>query len=93
MDWQFGLENSCSTFIDQDGEFKSSAFLTLETLSSTSKGRMSPMTTTILLAKSTLYEVTPVRFLGDQEEKRSVIKFMSFEQNQHGRFFTNIQRN
>jgi hypothetical protein len=44
----------------QDGEFQSSAFLTLDTLSSTSKGRMSPITTTILLSMSTLYEVTPV---------------------------------
>lgn len=45
----------------QDGEFQSSAFLTLETLSSTSKGIMSPITTTILLSRSTLYEVTPVQ--------------------------------
>jgi hypothetical protein len=46
--------------VHQDGEFQSSAFLTLDTLSSTSKGRMSPITTTVLLSKSTLYEVTPV---------------------------------
>jgi len=48
--------------VHQDGEFQSSAFLTFETLSSTSKGRMSPITTTILVSKSTLYEVTPSIF-------------------------------
>jgi len=45
----------------EDGEFQSSAFFTLETLSSTSKGIMSPITTTILLSRSTLYELTPVQ--------------------------------
>lgn len=40
-------------------EFQSSAFFTLDTLSNTSKGRMSPITTTILVSRSTLYELTP----------------------------------
>lgn len=41
-------------------EFQSSAFFTLDTLSNTSNGRMSPITTTILVSRSTLYELTPV---------------------------------
>lgn len=56
--------------VHQDGEFQSSAFLTFETLSSTSKGRMSPITTTILVSKSTLYEVTPAFENNEKRQKK-----------------------
>jgi len=55
------------------GEFQSSAFLTLETLCNTSKGRMSPLTTTILVSRSTLYELTPVQ----KHKKRPLLEIGS----------------
>jgi hypothetical protein len=86
MDWQFEVEN----VVLQDGEFQSSAFFTFETLSSTSKGRMSPVTTTILVSKSTLYEVTPV-FEKRQKEIRSVLGethyFIVIHKQKHTRFY------
>jgi len=52
------------------GEFQSSAFLTLETLCNTSKGRMSPLTTTIFVSRSTLYDLTPVA----KHKKKAIIR-------------------
>ena len=78
--------------VHQDGEFQSSAFLTFETLSSTSKGRMSPITTTILVSKSTLYEVTPV-FEKRQKEISSVlgeIYTSTIHKQNHTKFYLEI---
>ena len=77
--------------VHQDGEFQSSAFLTFETLSSTSKGRMSPITTTILVSKSTLYEVTPV-FEKRQKEISSVLGeiYSTIHKQNHTNFYLEI---
>lgn len=52
--WDFVMRIS-----QQGEEAHNRAFLTLETLSSTSNGSMSPITTTLLLSRSTVYDVTP----------------------------------
>lgn len=52
-------QDNIVSFLDQQGEVQSSAFFTLATLSNTSIGRMSPITITFLLSKSTSKEVTP----------------------------------
>lgn len=77
--------------VHQDGEFQSSAFFTFETLSSTSKGRMSPITTTILVSKSTLYEVTPV-FEKRQKEISSVLGeiYSTIHKQNHTKFYLEI---
>lgn len=74
-------------------------------LSSTSKGRTSPITTTILLSKSTLYDATPVLFVTQKQlqnhcelwhkqiiVRKMIIIYFYFFKYKHARSWKKIQK-